>query len=281
MIRCGLLGRRHRKTNRADNPVNRLFEPVYGAGINTGAVLDLQSLTVCADPDPAAWENSEGVGTSSSGLVQVPAPFLARHRLGKGTLCNLDPSDVQKIVRRYEIWALQCARQGSPNTDNLLTLVQFNVFRALASNDSALGFNMEWMSCDAVSPFNTMNQEDFGISLGQSPPALRPTALQRVIPHHPWLDLFPFPTMRNNILRMGEDFDDSELCFDLAEFCMMASDDERAGLVVWGDPSDPSNWEVSEGFLKKWAWVIRGCREVFASTNHWRQKRGEKRLFFL
>ncbi|KAK9365070.1 hypothetical protein V1509DRAFT_424058 [Lipomyces kononenkoae] len=218
----------------------------------------------CAD---LGVRNCEG----SKSLVR----FSERSPIQLGTLCNMDPTTVQLLINHYEIWASKSYMQHSLDADNLFTLVNFNVFRALHRNSYALGINMEWMKCDASSPFNSMDDPDFSCT----PPLLCPSAMQRTVPHHPWIDLFPFPVMRDNILRAGEDYDDTELCIDLVEFCNVAGDADRTGLVVWGEPSDPYSWEVSEGFAKKWAWVISGCWDLFESTNYWRARRGEKKLF--
>jgi hypothetical protein len=84
--------------------------------------------------------------------------------------------------------------------------------------------------------------------------------------------------MRDNLLRAGNEWDDEELCIDIMGFWDGNVGDSH-GLVVWGDPSDPRNWEVQPGFVKKWGWVIRGCDEIIYSTNRWRAKRGEQPLF--
>ncbi|KAL4789010.1 hypothetical protein BDV19DRAFT_383450 [Aspergillus venezuelensis] len=85
------------------------------------------------------------------------------------------------------------------------------------------------------------------------PPTLRPTPIQRHIPHHPWLDFLPFPRMRDNLIKASEHWDDEELCLD--------------------------SWEATEAFLKKWPWVVRGCPELMYSTNAWRARRGERLIF--
>lgn len=85
--------------------------------------------------------------------------------------------------------------------------------------------------------------------------------------------------MRDNILvGVGDDFDDTPLCQDLVED--QTSPGDSSGLIVWGDPWEPSNWEVSEEFVTKWSWVVRGCWELFKSTNQWRTTRGEEPLLF-
>jgi hypothetical protein len=37
-------------------------------------------------------------------------------------------------------------------------------------------------------------------------------------------------------------------------------------------------WEVTEGFLRKWGFLLEGCDELIESTNRWRALRGEERL---
>lgn len=55
--------------------------------------------------------------------------------------------------------------------------------------------------------------------------------------------------MRDNLVRAEDELDDDELCHDLTGFW----DTSRSGatLLVWGDPWDPKNWEVTEEFAKK------------------------------
>ncbi|VUC28523.1 unnamed protein product [Clonostachys rosea] len=48
------------------------------------------------------------------------------------------------------------------------------------------------------------------------------------------------------------------------------------GLIVWGDPWDPSNWEVTEAFLRNWGWLLEGCSEIIHSTT--RRNAGEQQI---
>jgi hypothetical protein len=227
---------------------------------------DITDINSLATDSQAADQSFKG----ASSLIRVSRPGARR----SATTCNLGLAEIQEMMFRFEESAYRDYTLGSPRIDHLLTLIQFNVFRGLLKNTFTLGFTMEWLNEDALSPFNTTNPERLAISC---PPSLRPTSLQRTILHHPWIDLFPIPAMRDNILRAGESFDDTQLCVDLVECWNSPSD--RSGLIVWGDPWDLRNWEVSEEFLKKWTWVVRGCQELFQSTNYWRMKRGEKKLF--
>jgi hypothetical protein len=209
----------------------------------------------------------------------VGSPKLDCSELGQAAkVCSLSSAEGQKLISGFEKWAQSRLTMGSPNADHLLVFVKINVFRALISNSKDLGFNYEEnMPDDAPSPFS--NPSDRNHRHQTLPPALRPTKLQYEIPHHPWLDLIPIPGMRDNLIRAGDSYDDMELCGDLVG-CFSESSN-REGMIVWGDPWDPSGWEVTESFLRHWGWTIRGCSELLASTNRWRQRRGEKSLNFL
>jgi hypothetical protein len=176
-------------------------------------------------------------------------------------------------MSRFEKWVHQNYLIGSPRVDLLLTLIQFNVFRALFSNTFSLGFDLAWLNEDAVSPFNTTKSGVFGSTI---PESLRPTKLQRTVTHHPWIDLFPLPEMRDNLLLAGAEYDDAHICADIVEVADKSED--KVGLIVWGEPWDPYAWEASPQFLKKWAWVVKGCNSIIESTNYWRLRRGEERI---
>lgn len=188
---------------------------------------------------------------------------------------SMTRSQVQDVIEEVENFVALQRRTSVPRADLLLTLVQFNVFRALYSNMVALDFTLDWLTGDAISPFyqNTAPIHDL-----TSPCSLRSSALQRSVSHHPYIDLFPFPSLRDNILLQGEDFDDNDLCYDMVEICHAPR--ERSGLIVWSSPWEPSSWEVTPEFASKFPWVLRGCRELLISTNYWRGSRGEEDLHF-
>ncbi len=125
---------------------------------------------------------------------------------------------------------------------------------SLMTNDQTLGFVNQWLHCEAISPF--FRSYDTTQTAVQTCPAdLRPTSLQLTVDHHPWVDLLPDPRMRNNILQLGDEYDDGPLCHDIADN-RHGSDSE--GLIVWGDPCNPESWEIGEDFYKKWPWVLQG-----------------------
>lgn len=128
---------------------------------------------------------------------------------------------------------------------------------------------------DSISIFN-LEQPQPGFAESSIPSSLLPTPVQREIPHHPWLDFFPFPRMRDWLIIAGDSFDDDELCHDLMAF--WDTRNTGATLLVWGVPWDPRNWEVTEAFAGKWGWLLHGSSELLASSNSWRLARGERPL---
>lgn len=181
-------------------------------------------------------------------------------------------------LQRFTESAYQRYMHGLPAADQLITLSKVNVFRAFATIMDMMGMppSTDWMDDNALSVFTTQGP---GIKEHSSLPlALRPTMLQNTIVHHPWLDFFPVPKVRDNLLCAGDAWDDEAFCVDIMGF-WDSSQGSDCSLLVWGDPLNPASWEVTEEFLRKWPWVVRGCPEILQSTNYWRQQRGDKLIF--
>ncbi|OJZ91161.1 hypothetical protein ASPFODRAFT_180527 [Aspergillus luchuensis CBS 106.47] len=180
---------------------------------------------------------------------------------------------LQQLAKFHSSYQLNC-----PQADHLLSLTRMNVHRGFVANMATLGITWEWMKDDSISPFSLGRPGHDDLVATTLPDSLRPTELQCLSPHHTWIDLFPCPIMRNNLIREGDDWDDEELCTDIMGFWDGTSTGPF-GLIIWGEPSDPRSWEITEGFLKKWGRLVHGCVDLMWSTNHWRAKRGERPLF--
>ncbi|GES63991.1 hypothetical protein ATEIFO6365_0008006100 [Aspergillus terreus] len=193
-----------------------------------------------------------------------------------GSRC-LKQEELLRLLEYFSSTAYQSYILGFPTADHLLTLAKVNVFRAFVANMALMGMTPgpEWMHDDAVSPWATAQPRP--VDPSALPVALRPTRLQQRLPHHPWLDFFPHPRMRDNLVEAADRFDDEQLCVDIMGFWNMAP--EGCGLLVWGEPSDPANWEVTEEFLRKYPWTLRGCHSLLQATNRWRRERGENLIF--
>ncbi|KAH8703079.1 hypothetical protein BGW36DRAFT_287711, partial [Talaromyces proteolyticus] len=166
--------------------------------------------------------------------------------------------------------------RGSPTADLILSVTQFNIIRAVISNIATMGMSTEEMgNDDTLSPWNMKNP--WKLDLATLPPTLRPTELQKLIPHHPWIDPLPLPSVRDALLRRMDDYDDTELCNDMMGECGPSSG--RPGLIIWCDPWDSYGFEITESFAQKWIWMFKDCTDLLMSTNHWRRLRGEHPLF--
>jgi Domain of unknown function (DUF3425) len=207
---------------------------------------------------------------------------------------NSNSDRMALIVERrpafFKAFQEQVLQRVDPNSlcplsaDHLLSLIYYNVHRALIANLNMLGLDLHLMHTDDYpSPFLTQRLDSPYVAA--LPSNFRPTYLQATIPHHPQWDIFPDPVIRNNVLLYGEEnIDDIELCLDLLgddSFTTPHEDPQsRTGMIVWGEPWDIMSWEVTEKFAKKYSWFLIGADVLLMSTNEWRRRRGERPLAF-
>ena len=192
--------------------------------------------------------------------------------------CTNAPPNALEYLQRFEAIVRQNYQAGSPRLEHLVQLTRLNVYHAINQNVRAIGMDIKWTyRDDSISIFN-LSLPSPGFCEDRMPPSLRPTEIQRIVPHHPWLDFFPFPPMRDMLIMTEHLFDDIELCHDLMAF--WDTRDTQATLLVWGNPWEPRNWEVTNGFAAKWGWLLRGSPDLLASTNYWRKTRGEELLIW-
>ncbi|CAI6079873.1 unnamed protein product [Clonostachys chloroleuca] len=236
-----------------------------------------------------AWKRRQNMRLYSNGSTNTSSvnettsiPLIKMTDKLVSTLCSSSLITIEARMADFERAAVYAYTSGSPGID-LLFKSQFNVVRGLFMNMAAIGYSQSLftdasgtVSDTTISPLTIP-----GATLVVSSMAsyLRPTSLQLTVKHHPWIDLWPFPRMRDNILNLGEEYDDTELCLDLIEdYCGPSG---MSGFRVWGDPWNPENWGISEEFLTEWGWVVAGCRELLIATDYWRERRGEQALFHL
>ncbi|OQE32146.1 hypothetical protein PENSTE_c001G01357 [Penicillium steckii] len=173
--------------------------------------------------------------------------------------------ELQRKVSNYAANNMQAA-------NILLSVTQLNIMRAMVANAATMGLSMEVLCEDIASHFNISGPCHVTFQL---PPSLQPSSSQKSIIHHPWIDIIPIESLRNSLLSQMGVYDEDELCIDFYGFCGPSSE---VGLLVWGESWDPSAYEVTEVFFKKWNWLLRDCTDLIRSTNYWRRQRGEKPL---
>ncbi|PIG87879.1 hypothetical protein AARAC_000841 [Aspergillus arachidicola] len=204
------------------------------------------------------------------------------------------------------------------SADHLIHLIQYNVFRAFVSNKRSLNTQLmcstdnhpSSITCPISGPYS---DDTIAYPLNPNIPlSLVPTRLQQTRLHSFYIKLFPFPRVRDNLIRREGSFDHWELLHDLfgdllgaiptrerqpTSLAITVPDPnsmctspliprydedevtaERKGLIVWGEPHHTRSWEATPRFLAKWSWAVKGCDDLIESTNHWRMLRGEKPL---
>ncbi|KAF2449417.1 hypothetical protein P171DRAFT_427612 [Karstenula rhodostoma CBS 690.94] len=122
------------------------------------------------------------------------------------------------------------------------------------------------------------------------PPNLHPTTAQMTIPHHPFLDALPWPSVREKLICMFSlpsmfrppvAQDDEEEGISKAIMRLVTDlDDYRDGvrihgnLVGWEASSELAEeaWEIGEAFYRNWWWCLDG--KIIGITNRRRRERG-------
>jgi hypothetical protein len=158
---------------------------------------------------------------------------------------------------------------------HLITLIQYNVKRALLANMAIIGV-LDMVHTTKHAIFSLPALPTLPTAL---PPSLTPTMLQRIYPHNPLIASVPSPSMRDNLIMYAGHYDLDEMAAAIYGGLFEGfSDDENHGVMVWGDPWRADSWEISDGFAKKWGFLFKNCADLQDATNRWRASRGEKRL---
>lgn len=159
----------------------------------------------------------------------------------------------------------------------LLPLIQYNVLRAIMTNMCIMSLlHRVPAECGAALAIPLVS-----IDVQTVPPWLLPTKKQLSVPHDVWIDTFPVAAMRDNLITYQDELDAEDLCCDTVGGLYEGYNDlEKRGLLVWSDPWTPDGWEVTEGFAKKWGYLLKGCDDLLHATNRWRAMRGEDKLIF-
>lgn len=174
---------------------------------------------------------------------------------------------------------------------NTIRLATMSFVAACFANAGMLGISPEVLWDPASqSPFyqTQMANEPFSMAnaghFSHLKPLLQPSATQLTHPHHPYLDILPFPAVRNRIIQLLQlkppPFDPDQLCHDLRNdgiICWGSTRRNRQGPVCSGAPWDIRSWEIKPWFLKKWWILFDGPDgEMYPHSRWWCELRGEK-----
>ena len=165
--------------------------------------------------------------------------------------------------------------------DHLITLQQYNALRAMAVNRTLFSGILTTISECGDDIIHTVPYPARPETL---PPTLLPTLLQQTVPHGDWIDMFPSAETRDRLIQAAGTFDEDDLWSDCVGGLFEGYPDdeiERRGIIAWSPPWDISGWEMTEGFMRKWGWVVRGIPGALEATNRWRRERGQHPLAWI
>ena len=162
---------------------------------------------------------------------------------------------------------------GSLADSYLLPVHELTLLKAIMRIASRMGCKDELWSLTARSPFNG----GFGTPSDQLPMAWQPTPSQILMPHHPILDFFPWPSVRDRVIGIFSLPDETRPPNAVGPMALVHlaydMEDSAEGVRIYGgDPYDPSCWEVGQVFFQRW-WFLFD-REIIENSNRWRRLRG-------
>ncbi|KAK7420806.1 hypothetical protein QQX98_002610 [Neonectria punicea] len=243
-------------------------------------------------PDPSVSTDTSKSTTDTPGISTVPKASRINASPNKGFAATRSgPSDDIELPL---------------SADHLLLhLIAHNVCRGLLSNKSLLRLLATFINVDIHMPvskdFTPCRNAVVRPSHRAIPDCLVPTQLQMNSAHPTWMDMIPFPRIRDNLITRQFLFHhmhfledligdlkyvvprNDELTLPVSLWDPQNKDDTQAdqvtkGLVLWGEPYLKESWEVTACFLAKWAWVAEGCGDIIEISNGWRIIRGEDAL---
>ncbi|KAI0096365.1 hypothetical protein GGR51DRAFT_31921 [Nemania sp. FL0031] len=208
---------------------------------------------------------------SMTGEIDILAVFAAGLRLLASFPLPepLFASDDDEEVLRRVAFAPQAT-----NLSHRITLTTVSLGSAFFANAMLLGIPLAAMDEDDDVPLHAQ-------ALRCTKPDLVPTFAQRTIPHHPSLDVIPWPVFRTNIcIAIAQDpplVDDDELCLDLLNDgvrCWGSSAGDSLHGRGQGAPWDSRSWEAAPWFLEKWE-PLTGGRDgdMWRGSEWWRAMR--------
>lgn len=131
-------------------------------------------------------------------------------------------------------------------------------------------------------PADRVQGENLPLDVTQLPSHLRPTPTQRLVPHHPALDLLPWPTTRDKLIQVFHLPAESrpknaQGSMGLWRLMYDMEDASGEGLKVHGqDPFDLNGWELGQVLFERWWWAFE--ISVVESSNRARKERGQEKL---
>ncbi|KIV88451.1 hypothetical protein PV10_08134 [Exophiala mesophila] len=212
---------------------------------------------------------STSTGTSSTGSI---APSMVAHPLADDS-DRLSPQQSSRQASRLPF--LQPYAQYSFPDEAHLEVLELDLLRGCMAIATRLNVQESMWSLAAQSPFTdpTISLEHWS----HLPDNLQPTIVQMTVPHHPIIDLLPWPAVRDrmaNVMAQPVQVRPPQAASPLAllDFVYDIEDSSEGIRISGNDPYSGINWEIGEKVFKSWWWIFD--RGVIQRSNELRQQRG-------
>jgi hypothetical protein len=198
---------------------------------------------------------------------------------------NMEGSHQQSRSSSYTTSLEQPPRAEIHMSTIQLTTMSF--VTACFANAAMIGISPEALwDPTSQSPFYQMQTTNTK-TLAHVKHLLQPSSTQLDNPHHPYLDILPFPAFRNRTIQLLQiqppPFDPAQLCQDLKNdgiICWGSTRRNKGDSMDSGVPWDIRSWEVRPWFLKKWWILFDGPDgEMYQHSRWWCELRGERSSF--
>ncbi|KAK4234445.1 hypothetical protein C8A03DRAFT_47220 [Achaetomium macrosporum] len=272
------------------SPEETYCQQDLSASLSFALANEVQPLSLALLSDPFNIPpRSSSPSTYTSSPASITNPHAATNYLPND---NTPPSSNHDTSTTSTTTISSTATTESFADSYYLSVPPLTLLRALVRIATRLNAMPSAWSLTAASPFNT----GLGPDPSQLPPAWQPTPTQLTVPHHPVLDLLPWPGVRDRMigylsLDLPVDVGDGGGNTDggvsgggsgsgtgsrLLDF-IYDMEDGAEGVRIWGaDPYDEANWEVGQVVFERWWFVFD--KRVVELSNRWRRRRGAEPL---
>lgn len=160
-----------------------------------------------------------------------------------------------------------------------IAVPELDLLRAAYENSSRMhSTHLLFAGLTAQSVFQTADCSNWMLTL---PDNLMPTGTQLTCPHHPAIDILPWPAVRNRLIKMYS------MPADLwprhpsdgtqSSLVRFVYDMEDGGIRVTGpDPAKETAWEIDQTFFENWWWALD--QAIVSNSNLKRLARGQSML---
>jgi hypothetical protein len=173
------------------------------------------------------------LGQKAQGVRQPTGPSISQNRPEAKQLSS------QALDDLYMAIPIEAPAESSlPIDQRIFPRPQLSVFAAMWDNGAMMGISC---CCGFTAKSKVLGPE--------IPLSLHPTPLQLSRIHLTWIDRFPFPRMRDNMISLSGLFDEEVFLEDLFK-------EYSFTLVPGGLSYDPSAWRIGKEFALKWGYLF-------------------------